>query len=204
VVRPEILGLRPDLGLMMTIMMGNRPDLSATQWGADNGCFAQPEKFTMAGYLRWLDIMAPFRRNCLFATAPDVLGDAVATLVRSAPALPIIREAGYRPALVAQDGLEDLMPDWDTFDVLFLGGSTNWKLSHAARDLTAEAKRRGKWVHMGRVNSLTRIRTAAMWGCDSADGTYLAFGPDKNLPKMLAWLDDLHSAPVLRFASGDS
>ena len=35
----------------------------------------------------------------------------------------------------------------------------------------AEAKRRRKWVHMGRVNSERRIRYAASIGCDSIDGT---------------------------------
>jgi hypothetical protein len=40
---------------------------------------------------------------------------------------------------------------WDAFDVLFLGGTTDWKLGPAAADLTAEARRRGLVVHMGRV-----------------------------------------------------
>jgi hypothetical protein len=77
---------------------------------------------------------------------------------------------------------------WPWFDVLFLGGSTAWKLGPAARRLTAEAKARGKRVHMGRVNSLRRLRYADATGCDSADGTFLAFGPDVNLPALLGWL----------------
>jgi hypothetical protein len=38
-----------------------------------------------------------------------------------------------------------------------------------------EARRRGVWTHMGRVNSERRLRYAALIGCQSADGTYLAF-----------------------------
>lgn len=38
------------------------------------------------------------------------------------------------------------------------------------------------------VNSLRRLDLARDIGCHSADGTYLAFGPDQNLPKLLAWL----------------
>ena len=68
------------------------------------------------------------------------------------------------------------------------GGSTDWKLGPTARALTAEAKRRGKRVHMGRVNSLKRLRYADAIGCDSADGTYLTYAPDANLPRLLAWL----------------
>jgi hypothetical protein len=65
---------------------------------------------------------------------------------------------------------------------------SEWKLGAAARALTAEAKARGKHVHMGRVNSLRRLRYADAIGCDSADGTFLAFGPDINLPPLLGWL----------------
>ncbi len=83
------------------------------------------------------------------------------------------------------------MPDaapWDDFDALFVGGSTEWKLSGSARELVREARARGKSTHMGRVNSLRRLRYAESIGCDSADGTYLIFGPDVNLPRLLGWL----------------
>jgi hypothetical protein len=181
--------------------MGNKVDLLRTKWGADNGCFAKPELFDAAVYLKWLRDRQYAAHNCLFATAPDVVGDAQATWVQSAPYFPIIRGMGFPAALVAQDGLEDMQIDWDAFDVLFLGGSTKWKLSHHAKLLTREAKARGKWVHMGRVNSRLRIQTAAMWGCDSADGTFLAFGPDKNIPRLLAWLDSLKQEPVFNFGA---
>jgi hypothetical protein len=84
-------------------------------------------------------------------------------------------------------------------DVLFIGGDTEWKLGPVASDLAAQAKRRGKWVHMGRVNSEKRLRYADAIGCDSADGTYLTFGPDVNLPKTLAWLRGIHTQTVLDF-----
>lgn len=35
-----------------------------------------------------------------------------------------------------------------------------------------------------------RLQYAAAIGCDSCDGTYLAFGPDRNLPTLLDWLDE--------------
>ena len=31
----------------------------------------------------------------------------------------------------------------------------------------------------------------------AADGTYLAFGPDKNLARLTGWLDELHHTPSL-------
>ncbi|WP_405928098.1 hypothetical protein OG554_05250 [Streptomyces griseus] len=38
---------------------------------------------------------------------------------------------------------------------------------------------------------------AEWFGCDSVDGTFLAYGPDKNLPKLLSWLDELDGRPSL-------
>src|SRR5258706_10861219 len=81
----------------------------------------------------------------------------------------------------AQNGLEQLTVPWDDFDVLF-GGDTAWKLGPEARELVAKARCRGKAAHLGRVNSQRRLQYAAAIGCDSSDGTFLAFGPDQNLP----------------------
>jgi len=50
---------------------------------------------------------------------------------------------------------------------------------------------------MGRVNSFKRLRLAAALGCDSADGTFLAFAPDKNKKILLNWMQSLHSQPFL-------
>jgi hypothetical protein len=102
--------------------------------------------------------------------------------------LPRIRALGLPVALAAQNGMEHLDVPWDAFDVLFVGGDTAWKLGPHARQLVADARRRGKGTHMGRVNSNRRVQYAATIGCDSADGTYLAFGPDQNLPRLLWWL----------------
>lgn len=66
-----------------------------------------------------------------------------------------------------------------------------WKLGEAAAWLVSEARGRGKWVHMGRVNTRARLRRARDVGCDSVDGTLLAQGAERNLPPLLRWLDAL-------------
>ncbi len=197
IVRPEIDGTRQDLGLMLQPGMGNVVDLSKIQWGADNGCFAAGDAFVLDDFFVFLERRRQYRDTCLFAVAPDVLGNADGTWERSRSILPVLRQMGYPTALVGQDGLETLPIEWDAFDVLFIGGSTDWKLSHHAREIASEAKMRGKWVHMGRVNSKRRIRTAVMWGCDSADGTFLRSAPDFLFPKMIGWLDSLKSEPMM-------
>lgn len=181
----------PSLGLMLTPEMGNAPDLSRAIWAADNGCFTHPERFDGDTFLRWLAERGPYAERCLFAVAPDVPGNAEETLTRSLPFLHDIRRLGYRAALAAQDGLVKEMVPWVELDCLFIGGTTEWKLSELAYDLATEADARGKWVHMGRVNSWRRLKAAAVSGYDSADGTFLAFGPDKNKPRLFAWLATL-------------
>lgn len=192
---------RPDLGAMASYggLPGGLYDLvqAGLPWGADNGCFLRSEKFTEGGYLEWLESWADHRNACLFATARDELGNAEATLDLALPMLPKLRSLGYRAALVAQDGLDRLPVPWSAFDVLFVGGSTSFKLSEAAYQLVAEAKRRGKQAHMGRVNSLQRLRAAHAAGYDSADGTFVAFGPDRRFPELLGWLDAVNQAPRL-------
>lgn len=165
-----------------------RTPLPGVTWAADNGCFSTHYVGDTA-WIEWLARHAEHATRCLFATAPDVVGDAAATLERSAPHLPAIRQLGYPAALVAQDGLEELAVPWDDFDVLFIGGTTEWKLGAAAADLVRQAKDRGKWVHMGRVNSHRRWSYAEHIGCDSVDGTFLAFGPDTNLPRLTGWIN---------------
>ena len=188
---------QPDTGWMFTPNMGNRPDLSGTLWAADTGCFTKPDEFNATKYLGWLAARRKDRARCLFATAPDRVGDAIGTLEVSAPILPQIRDLGFRAALVAQDGLESMDIPWGSFDCLFIGGSTSWKLSEAAFRLALDAESHGKWVHMGRVNSWKRLKACAVGGFDSADGTFVAFGPDINAPKVHGWIETLRRSPAM-------
>jgi len=183
-------------GYMLQPRMCNHPNLHRTPWAADNGCFAAGEGFRLQFFETFLESLDEYRSTCLFAVAPDVLGDAAATLKRSVPILARIRNSfGYRAAFVAQDGQENLPVPWDDFDALFVGGTTAWKLSEPAYALAAEASARGKWTHMGRVNSERRLRAAQAAGFDSVDGTFLKFGPDANRPRLCRWLSRL-SAPL--------
>jgi hypothetical protein len=188
------------LGMIVTPKQGNRLPGNVT-WCADNGC--GPGKHGIGSgypgddrYLRFLETLAPAAGRCLFAVAPDVVGDADATYNRSEPMLAPIRELGYKVAYVLQDGQEAVPVPWDEIDAVFVGGSTEFKLGTYAAQLVGEAKQRGLWVHMGRVNSRKRLAYANSIGCDSADGTYLTFGPDKNLPRLLAWLDEINGQPA--------
>lgn len=186
------------LGQIASPLAGNRV-LPGVEWCGDNNAFGDNYPGD-AAFLTWIGKRRRYADRCRFITAPDVLCDAAATLERSAPMLPAIRRLGFRVAFVAQNGLEDLVIPWPSFDALFIGGDTTWKLGAHVRALVSEARHHGKWVHMGRVNSWERLREAWRMGCDSADGTYLAKGPDKNLPRLLHWMRvlDVHPRPPRR------
>jgi len=170
------------IGQIATPAAGNR--VLPVDWIADNAVFGG--KYPGDGaYLDWLR-SRPHRELCRFAVAPDVVADHEATLHRSLPLLGLIRRI-VPVAFVAQNGSTPSWVPWPLFDALFIGGSTDWKLGAEAREMVRAAKRNGKWVHMGRVNSQERYSYAERIGCDSVDGTYLAFGPNKNLPKVLWW-----------------
>jgi hypothetical protein len=174
-------------------------------WAADNGAFTtrkkgfEPERFRAMLCQR---VLREHVGTCRFVAAPDVLvvrpdgavsGDARATLEQFPKWAAEIRGWGLPVALVAQDGLEHLLDavPWPSVDTLFLGGSTEWKLGLGAYRCIARAQLRGKLTHMGRVNSYRRLALAQHWGVNSVDGTYLKYGPEVNLPRLLSWLRQL-------------
>ena len=104
----------------------------------------------------------------LFATAPDVVGDAAATDALWEEWAPVVLAAGLTPAYVAQDGYRGLPPE---AGALFVGGSTEFKLGPDGERAVRDAKRRGLWVHVGRVNTMRRLSYCKVIGADSVDGT---------------------------------
>jgi hypothetical protein len=169
-------------------------------WAADTGCYSATGYPGDRKWLEWLTRFTPEQRSrCLFATAPDVVADAAATLARSDPYLDEIHLLGFCPALVLQDGLELLEEEipWDRIGAVFIGGSTRYKIGDHARRMARLARDRGLHVHMGRVNSLRRMRYAEAIGCQSVDGTLLVFGPDVNLPRLLAYRTELNDQRAL-------
>lgn len=175
------------LGFLVTPDMGNK--IPEDTWlAADNACFNNPARYSDDRYEAFLAKM-PNNRT-LFAPAPDVLGNHAATVERAIPMLRRIRALGHKSAFVAQDGWGEDTTPWDEMDAIFIGGSTEFKF-RGGRDAVAAAKKRGLWAHMGRVNSLDRLRASVGIGCDSADGTYLKFGPDVNWQRLKYWLDHI-------------
>lgn len=191
----------PQVGVLLTPNTGNGITWArrlGTWWACDNAAFGgfDPERYR--AMLRrimlklWRDSSAS---RPLWVTAPDVVADAKATLELFAAWRQELRGVYDLPlALVLQDGLEapELRAQipWDDLAAVFIGGSTEWKLGAAARELAQEAKARGKLVHVGRVNTPGRMAEVAAWGCvDTIDGSSFSRFPDTLIPQALAWIE---------------
>lgn len=161
-------------------------------YAIDNGCFANSRPFCLDRYLRFVGALVDAAgRPPLFAAAPDVVGDHVATWRLSEAVLPMLRALGVPAALVCQDGLTaDRLP-WDQVDAVFIGGSTRWKLGHEVVKICQEARSRGVLVHVGRVNYAGRIRHChELLHANSVDGNAAAFDPRK-IWDQIRWVEGL-------------
>jgi hypothetical protein len=190
--------LPANMGRIWTQDMGNVFVDDGRPYALDNarfGVWSRGKDWDEAGW--WAFVQASNPAGALFVTCPDIVTDARATWEMSRPWFRRIRSLGAKPALVAQDGWDDVAVDWDQFDALFIGGSDEFKLSESAYLATVEAADRGKWTHMGRVNGRSRVMIARSWKVNSVDGTYLAFGPKVNARRMTNFMEEANSMQEL-------
>lgn len=168
----------PNLGVLLCPNDGNSVPEAGVVWAADNSAYSG---FDEARFRRFLARVA-HRTGCLWVTAPDVVGDSVATAKLWQQWRPIIEAHGHRAALAAQDGLTVRDVPWNEVQAVFIGGTTRYKLSEAAAEIVGEANARGAWSHMGRVNSARRLLFASAIGCQSVDGSSFSRFSKTHLP----------------------
>jgi len=139
-------------------------------YAIDNGAFSG---FPADRFKRLLERQESRKAECLFVTCPDIVGAgqrSIELFKRRNRWIP----AGWRVALVAQDGMEDLEIPWDEMDAVFIGGGDPWKDSKASQDIVKTAVILGLWVHVGRVNTPKRFDLFSELGADSCDGSGVA------------------------------
>jgi len=142
-------------------------------WAYDNDAFNTG--FLFWRWARGLLAREQFQSTCLFVVAPDIVGDARATLASFDIFEPMLHRRNWPVALATQDGLKPSDVPWKRVDALFIGGTDAHKLGREAGALMAECIRRKKWLHIGRVNSMARLYK--FWRADSWDGTTLIKDP---------------------------
>lgn len=187
----------PRFGILTTPSHTGIPSgiVAGMAWAADNEAFTRgfdPDRF-----FPWLDTMLPYRERCLFVTVPDVVGDAEATIASYWRWMPHF--TGWPLAFVAQDGQENLDFPGDEWQVLFVGGSTEWKLSDGAAQCIKRAQEKGKRVHIGRVNWWKRyahfraMEGSNEWTCDGTRTRY-----EGTARAVAAWADYMERSYQLR------
>lgn len=142
-----------------------------TRWALDNGCFSQFDQKTWTRMLNEADDLACRLEKPhppVFVTLPDLVGSAQRT--RELFDVFFLQTVGLPRAMVLQDGIGSVQIPWSELAAVFVGGSDAFKVSQEARDVCRVAKMLGKWVHVGRVNTASRVRDW-LGLADSLDGS---------------------------------
>lgn len=183
------------LGLMAqprSSVLGSVPFFGS--WAFDNGAFGAWRKglpFDFPAWLRALDKVAVVAEGSapLFVVVPDVVADHDRTAEMWGRWSGEVLGRGLRPAFVLQNGCRDFAQVPVDAGAVFIGGDDVYKLGPDAARVCWQAQGAGCWAHMGRVSSEKRFRRAIAMGCDSADGTFLRFGPPAlMLARVSSWL----------------
>lgn len=168
-------------------------------WALDNFCFKNYNPENILFMLKRYQGL----KGCLFAVAPDVVQDHDSTLLLFRAWVGTYQALGYPIAFVLQNGVTlDTVP-WDSIDAIFIGGDDTFKFLPNTIAIALEAKRRGKWVHFGRVNTEDRINRLFRkywhtdYGClvDSFDGTCYSMFLDTYVSKHLRFYADNYVEP---------
>ena len=156
-------------------------------YAIDNGAwtaFQQSKPFDEAkfrGVVRLLGAGADW------IVAPDIVGRGLESLAFTEKWLPEL--SSYSRVLIAvQDGMTpaDVRPllDADARLGIFLGGSTEWKLATMAQWGQFCIDNGGRYYHVGRVNSVRRIRLCIAARAHSFDGTGALLFPTRDIPRL--------------------
>lgn len=138
-------------------------------YALDNGAWGAHKNNRTWSEAEWRNLLAWAALSGiapLWACVPDVVADRNGTLARWPEYAPVVRAYGWRCAFAVQDGMAFAdVPDDEC--VLFLGGSTKWKLDAIAPWCARFPGR----VHVARVNTWDRLVKCWRAGAISVDGT---------------------------------
>jgi len=155
-------------------------------YALDNGAFpawSNQRAWDEAAWLKLLDKATACPMQPLWALVPDVVTDKERTIENWHRYAPLVRERGFHSlAFAVQDGMqaEDVPAD---ADVIFVGGSYEWKWETVQMWCAYFAR-----VHVGRVNRLNRLMECYNYGAESTDGTGWFRGDDSQLNGLVEYL----------------
>lgn len=155
-------------------------------YALDNGAWIAFRKKEPYPINQWREMLLWARRTeikPIWCLVPDVVENKELTIENWHRYYPEAAKYGWNIAFAAQDGMTpDDVPK--EADVIFIGGSDNFKYRHLP-DFCSQFPR----VHVGRVNSVRALQICKRLGCESADGTGW-FRDTRRLSELEAWLHD--------------
>ena len=180
----------PETHFGLLISLNSQREIKKPQWAIDNGRFSKRGVNKAWTVEKWEKMLVKYQNQtgCVFCVVPDVPYNAAATLAMFPQYHAIVKSYGYPSAICTQDGMTPNDISWQDISAVFIGGSDKHKLGKEAVVIMMEAIQRGKWVHVGRVNSPSRIMQ--FWYADSVDGTTLAIEKSiKNIYRIMVAVD---------------
>ena len=157
-------------------------------FACDNDAYiahTQNKEWDESAWFSMIDKVRLFRIRPLWMLVPDVVANKKKTLENWKIYAPTVKDFYFPAAFCVQDGmtLDDVPSD---ADVVFVGGSTEWKW----RTVEMWSKNFGR-VHVGRVNSVWRVEQCEDWGVESVDGSGWFREPSRpdKLPALARWMD---------------
>lgn len=170
--RRNLQALR-DHGWRILLTPDNPTPRAGLRHGIDNGAwgaFQQKRPFDSQAFK---DLVEHSGASADFVIVPDIVAGGLESLMFSVSWLPKLKVL-LNLLLPVQDGMNveavsQVLHAWPSLGI-FLGGSTEWKLKTMyGWGMVAAALNRH--YHVGRVNTMRRIRLCAESGADSFDGT---------------------------------
>lgn len=149
--------------------------ISPIRYAVDNGAwysFTRKRPWNEEKFLKMLDRLSTMERKPDFGVCPDKVAQGLESLSFSVDWTSRLPKE-YPWYLAVQDGMTaaDVRPVMKRFGGIFVGGTSNWKMSSLAI-WASLARELGCPLHVGRVNTLPRAFVVAkIFKADSFDGS---------------------------------
>ena len=124
-----------------------------------------------------------------FIVVPDAPGNSENTLSEFKRWRPYLDKTGFQLAIAVQDGM--VPEDVPKGIVCFLGGTTEWKWKNLER-FCRDCER----VHVGRVNTYSKLWACHDAGAESCDGSGFFRGDKVQLRGLISYLKESHGYKI--------
>ena len=164
-----------------------RGPYSFMPYALDNGAFSAfttGKPWEEGPWIKLLQWAKDSGQDPLWVLVPDVVGEKWATIRRWARYRDTAKAFGWPVAFAVQDGMTPVDVPGGV-DVVFVGGSTDWKRSTLGMWCSSFPR-----VHIGRINTYKWLKICQDAGAESVDGTGWFRGDPKQRQEIEQWCSE--------------